>query len=192
MTFPPNFAALLTDDDAPPVVRAYYAAAGLKRLYRQGWLQHGVPPERCESVAAHTFGVALLALWIVPAHYPRLDLLKTVQMALIHDLGEAFVGDLTPRDGLAPDEKHRREAVAVARLLEGLPNAAELLALWQEYEAGETPEARLVRQLDRLEMGLQASVYAREGVLQTPGTFYESAANALHDAPLQEVLNAVR
>ncbi|RMF46133.1 MAG: HD domain-containing protein, partial [Anaerolineae bacterium] len=121
---------------------------------------------------------------------PHLDLLKAVQMALIHDLGEAFVGDLTPQDGIAPAEKHRREAEAVARLLEGLPNAAELFALWQEYEACETPEAQLIRQLDRLEMGLQASVYAREGLLRTPGTFYASAANALHDAPLTSLLDS--
>lgn len=51
------------------LVQAYRHANQLKRLYRQGWLQHGVPPERCESVAAHTFGVALLALWIAPQYY---------------------------------------------------------------------------------------------------------------------------
>ncbi|GAB4528942.1 MAG: hypothetical protein Fur0018_15290 [Anaerolineales bacterium] len=173
-----------------PLIHAYYAANQLKRLYRQGWLQHGVPPERCESVAAHTFGVALLALWLIPEHYPHLDLLKAVQMALIHDLGEAFVGDLTPRDGVSSAEKHRREAEAIARLLEGLPNAAPLFALWQEYEASETPEAQLIHQLDRLEMGLQASVYAREGALQTPDTFYTSAADALHDSPLQTLLDS--
>ncbi len=178
--------------DGLPVLRAYCAAARLKGLYRQGWLQSGVPAERCESVAAHTFGVALLALWLVPAHYPHLGLLKVVQMALIHDLGEAFVGDLTPADGVPAAEKHRREARAVARLLDGLPNAADLLALWQEYEAGETPEARLVRQLDRLEMGLQAAGYRGAGLLADAAPFYASAEQTLQDAPLQDLLRRAR
>ncbi len=173
------------------LVQAYWHANQLKRLYRQGWLQHGVPPEHCESVAAHTFGVALLALWIAPQYYPHLDLLKIIQMALIHDLGEAFVGDLTPADGVSAAEKHRRESQAIARLLEGLPNAEALFALWQEYEANQSPEARLVRQLDRLEMGLQAEIYHQQEHID-PADFLTSAAAALHDAPLQAILDGYR
>jgi len=192
MTKLPDVSPSPADGETLPLLRAYYAAARLKDLYRQGWLQSGVPAERCESVAAHTFGVALLALWLAPVHFPHLDLLKVVQMALIHDLGEAFVGDLTPADGVPAEEKHRREAQAVTRLLEGLPNAADLLALWQEYEAAETPEARLVRQLDRLEMGLQAAGYQSAGLLADAAPFYASAGQTLQDAPLQDILRRAR
>ncbi len=53
-----------------PLIEAYFEFNHLKQLYRQGWLRHGVPHTQCESVAEHTFGVALLALFLADAEYP--------------------------------------------------------------------------------------------------------------------------
>lgn len=60
----PNPIIHLDTDQVLPIVAMYFECAHLKQLYRQGWLQRGVPPERCESVAEHTFGVALLSLFL--------------------------------------------------------------------------------------------------------------------------------
>jgi putative hydrolase of HD superfamily len=148
--------------DAARWVRFHAEAAQLKQLYRQGWLRAGVPAERCESVAEHSFGVALLALSLAGTRFPDLDAGRVLRLALVHDLSEVFAGDITVHDGVAPAEKSRRERASIRRLLDGLPGGDGLLALWEEYEDQASPEAVLVHQLDRLEMALQALAYERQ------------------------------
>jgi putative hydrolase of HD superfamily len=175
---------------APLLLKAYFEVNHLKQLYRQGWLRCGLPAERCESVAEHTFGVAVLALLLTRAYFPELDALKALRMALVHDFGEVYAGDITPVDPVSPEEKARLEQASVAQVAAGLPGGDEILALWQEFEAGDSPEAQLVRQLDRLEMGLQAGIYAHQGLLE-PDEFYASARQALRDARLVDLLQAL-
>jgi len=169
-----------------PLVRAYVQAMQLKQLYRQGWLRRGVSPDVCESVAEHTFGVAMLALFLLPL-FPHLDALTVLQMALLHDLGEAIAGDFTPQDRISSDEKHRRERDGVRAIVANLPNGQALLALWEGYERNDTPEARFVRQLDRLEMALQAFVYERLLGLDLE-EFFQSAARVVEDEALRAEL----
>ena len=128
----------------------------LKDVARAGWLRVGV--DHPESVAAHSWGVAVLALLTCPDH---LDRARVLGMALVHDLPEVDVGDLTPHDGVDKAEKARREALAADRLFAGRP---DLRALWQEYEDHQTDEARFVHALDRLDMGVQAQIYADRGI----------------------------
>ena len=85
----------------------------LKQLYRQGWLKRGVPPERCESVAEHTLGVAVLVMLLADTRFPELDAQKVLRMALLHDFGEIDAGDFTPIDGISLQEKHRLEKESV-------------------------------------------------------------------------------
>ena len=146
-------------------------ALGLKAVDRAGWLRVGL--ERPESVAAHSWGVAWLALALCPEH---LDLRRVLALAVLHDLPEVRVGDLTPHDGVDKVEKRRRERAAAEALFASRP---DLLALWQEYEDHVTPEARFVHALDRLDMGLQAGLYARQGV--NTAEFVESALRGLPD-----------
>jgi putative hydrolase of HD superfamily len=170
-----------------PLIQAYFEFNQLKQLYRQGWLRVGLPPERCESVAEHSLGVALLCLFIADTYFPEADVSKVVRIALLHDLGEARVGDLTPHDPVGAEEKHRREREAVAHILGGLPRGAEYLALWEEYEQGRSFEARLVRQVDRLEMGLQACIYEHQGAGDL-SEFFASVHKALEAPELKAVL----
>ena len=144
-------------------------AMGLKDVARAGWLRVGV--DHPESVAAHSWGVALLALLRCP---PGLDREKVLAMAVLHDLAEVRIGDLTPQDGVPRDEKHRRERVAMRAMLGHRP---DLLDLWEEAEAAVTPEARFLKHLDKADMGLQAEVYAARGV--ATAEFTESAAAAM-------------
>ncbi|MEN9937707.1 MAG: hypothetical protein RLZZ387_4286 [Chloroflexota bacterium] len=136
--------------------------AALKLLPRTGWLQRGVAG--AESVAEHTFGVALLALLLLDTA-PGVDRARLLSMALAHDLAEALLGDwpAAARRHLGPRQKERAERGALEELLAGHPGREELLGLWEEYAAGATSEARLVKGLDRLEMLAQALAYERAG-----------------------------
>jgi putative hydrolase of HD superfamily len=170
-----------------PLIQAYFEFNQLKQLYRQGWLRVGVARERCESVAEHSLGVALLCLFIADTYFPEADASKVVRIAMLHDLGEARVGDLTPHDGVGAEDKHARERRAVEEILGGLPRGAEYVALWEEYERGASFEARLVKQVDRLEMGLQALVYEHQGMGDL-SEFFASAQKALEAPELRAVL----
>ena len=136
----------------------------LKDETRTGWQLRGV--EEPESVAAHTWGVALLTL-----HYgPRagIDVDRAIRMALVHDLAEAETGDVATRadpnaDSIDPAEKERRERAAMETVLESVDDGGELRARWEEYEARETPEARFVKDMDLIDMCLQAVRYERAG-----------------------------
>lgn len=152
----------------------------LKEVPREGWRRVGVPQP--ESVAAHSWGVAWLVLMLCP---PELDRERALAMALVHDLAEARVGDITPHDGVTAEEKSRREREALAELLAPLPHRDSLTALWEAYEAGTDPEAKLVKACDKLDMALQAQRYAAGGV--DTADFIASALKRLDD-PLQRQL----
>lgn len=144
---------------ARQVLEFLHLAGRLKQTTRAGWVLRGIAQP--ESVAEHTYRVALLALVLGGKGEPGLDRERCVAMALVHDLGESIVGDITPYDGVAPEEKRRREREAMARLAE-LAGDPGVLALWEEYDAGATPEARWVKELDKLETVVQAAEYQAE------------------------------
>jgi putative hydrolase of HD superfamily len=182
-----NPVLLLKDHKLDPILEAYFELCQLKQLYRQGWLRRGVSRECCESVAEHSFACAVLATWLAQAFYPELETSRVLRMALLHDFGEIYAGDLIPGDAVQPEEKHRREASSVMQVFSKLPGGAAWLSLWEEFERNETPEARFVRQIDRLEMGLQAGVYALQGQIE-PDEFFFSARQGLEDIRLSDLL----
>lgn len=181
---------LLKGKDVPALLEVYYEFNHLKQLYRQGWLKRGIPKEQCESVAEHTLGVAILALFISDSAFPELDRGRVLRMALLHDFGEIYAGDIIPGDEIPAEQKHRLEFEAVAQVFTKLPQGDEYLAVWQEYETGLTPEARFVKQIDRLEMALQASIYQRQGYSEMQD-FFASAGRALSDPRILSIMEAV-
>ncbi|MDM9382292.1 HD domain-containing protein [Chlorogloeopsis sp. ULAP01] len=156
--------ALLEGKKTLPIIEAYFEFNHLKQLYRQGWLRHGIEPKYCESVAEHSFSVALLALFLAEEYSLELDKTKVIRIALIHDLGEIYAGDFTPHDGIELAQKYQLEKQSILQVLGKLNKGLEWIALWEEYEQGETIEAQFIRQIDRLEMILQASVYEHQGL----------------------------
>lgn len=141
--------------------RFFEQAGRLKRVARKGWLRCGI--ELPESVADHSHRVTVLAL-VLSRRHEDLDASRCVAMALVHDLAEAVVGDITPWDGVPVEEKHRREQAAMADLA-GLAGDSHVAELWEEYAAGRSPEARFVKSLDALETVLQALEYADDAGL---------------------------
>ncbi len=174
---------------SPPVLDAYVQINQLKQLFRQGWLRRGVPRDRCETVAEHTAGVAWLTLLLAP-EAAGLDADRALRMALIHDLGETHAGDITPSDGVSASDKHALELQALRDVVADLPRGADWLALWEDYESGASPEARFVREVDRLEMGLQAMIYRAEGLVD-PNDFIASARSAVSSPALRAILEAL-
>lgn len=136
-------------------------AAALKARPRQGWLRTGIA--RPESVADHAWGVALLATVATP---PHLDRARVVELAVVHDVAEAVVGDLVPGEYGSKEEKLALERRGLEAMLEGTDRGFQerMLALFDELAADASPEARLVHELDKVEMALQARRYEDEGV----------------------------
>ena len=118
----------------------------LKHILRTGWVRAGV--DAPESVAAHSWGMSILAMHLCPE---ELDRIRVLEMCLVHDLPEVEVGDLTPHDDTST--KSQDEHAAMTRL------APQWLALFEEYEAQVTPEAKFVKHLDKLDMALMARIY---------------------------------
>jgi putative hydrolase of HD superfamily len=146
-------------------------AATLKWMPRTGWGMRGVP--NVESVAEHTFGTAFVALALTEAlaagpddeQGMSFDLEQVLIMALLHDLAEVRLTDLpvSAMRLIPPEAKSQAEAAALTDLLAPLPAAGRLAALWQGFEDSSSPEGRLVRDADKLEMMIQCLRYEQAG-----------------------------
>jgi putative hydrolases of HD superfamily len=173
-----------------PIIELFFEFNHLKSLYRQGWLRHGIPKEQCETVAEHSLGVALLALFLADEHFPALDRQKLVLMGLLHDFGEIYAGDIVPGK-MSLGDKHALERKSVEQVFAKLTRGKDYLAVWEEFEEGKTVEARFLKEIDRLEMGLQASVYEHDLPVDL-SVFFDSTDNALTTPELRKILEALR
>jgi putative hydrolase of HD superfamily len=127
-------------------------AERLKTVTRSGWTSTGQP----ESVAEHTWRLCLMAM-VLYGDAREIDLSKLLQMCLVHDLGEAIGGDIPAPAQQAGAGKAAREREDLLELTASLPPAlrGHIERLWDEYEAAESPEARVAKGLDKLETILQ-------------------------------------
>lgn len=132
----------------------------LDRVARAGYVLRGVPEP--ESVAAHSHFVALLALLFVEQYPGRWDREKLLAMALVHDLAEARLMDIPmpAADAYLRDAKNRAEQAIMEDLLRSFPE--HLAALHHEFLEARTPEAQLLRGLDKAQMMLKVLGYQSE------------------------------
>jgi len=128
------------------------AAEQLKTTYRSGWTSAG----RSESVAEHTWRLCLMSM-LFAGSFPDVDFAKLVKICIIHDLGEAIGGDIPAIHQVPGESKAAQEREDLLQLLRPLPERlrAEITALWDEYEAAASPEAKLAKALDKLETIMQ-------------------------------------
>ncbi len=141
----------MTHSDLSGILDFLRAAEALKHTPRSGYTTTG---ER-ESVAAHTWRLCLMALVLEDA-FAGVDMVRLLKLCVVHDLGEAIGGDIpAPQQGASGKgaDERRDLLLLVAPLPEGV--RAEIVALWDEYEAATTMEARLAKALDKLETILQ-------------------------------------
>ncbi len=163
----------------------YKILAEMKALFRQGWLNAQIDKNICESVAEHSFSMALTAIYLLPL-FPELNNEKAIKMCLIHDLAEAYIGDFTPIDGLNHKEKFNLEYNAINQIFAKFPKGNELLTLWNEFENASSPEGEFVRDIDKLDMLLQSLVY--EVITDTAlSDFQKSALESIKNKQISKI-----
>jgi putative hydrolase of HD superfamily len=161
----------------------------LKRTARTGWVQRGVP--EAENVAAHSYGVAYTTLILAQVIEEPLEVGKALALALLHDLPEGLTGDLpAPAARFLPDgAKGHMERAALQEIAGGTPLQESFEDWWEELEADESAEARLVHDADKLELFIQALVYEEQTgnrhlaeFWERPPSFHFAAAQGLYEA----------
>lgn len=119
-----------------------------KSVFRQTWLADGT---RKENDAEHSWHLALMAMLLSEYANEKVDVLHVMSMVLIHDLVEIDAGDTYAYDTAGNKTKRARELKAAERLFNILPEdqAKKVRALWDEFEAGESAEAKFANTLDK-------------------------------------------
>jgi len=167
-------------------VAAYLFEIGsLKNLPRAGWLRLGVPLP--ESVAEHSFRVGIVGM--VLAAIEGADVGRTSALCLLHDSAETRIGDVTAV-GRAYITTEPAERVSEHQTA-GMPeDAAKVFRdLVAEYEAGQTPEAQVAKDADKLESLLQAVEYQAQGYDTTP--WQDTSVTALRTDAGRQLARAI-
>lgn len=139
----------------------------LKTVLRQSPL--AAAPRR-ENDAEHSWHLALMVILLAEHADEPIDVGHTIALVVVHDLVEIYAGDTPLYDEVGARTQEARERAAADRLFGLLPDdqARHLRALWDEFEARETPESRFAKAMDRFEP-LLLNWMARGGTWQTPG-----------------------
>ncbi len=141
----------------------------LKEIFRQTVL---INSRRPENDAEHSWHLCLIVITLAEhANCPGLDVLRVLKMLILHDLVEIDAGDTFAYDTKAMADQHAREAVAADRIFGLLPpdQAGAFRALWDEFEARQTPESRFAAAVDRFQPMLlncrtEGAAWARHGI----------------------------
>src|SRR3989344_116587 len=132
--------------DGEQIIQFLHEAERLKSILRHSWLSSG----RRESVAEHTWRMALMAVLLSKYLDKEVDLLKNLKLILVHDLVEINYKD-NPAFKKQPSEKSSQERKSLVKLTKILPGSigTEVFELWEEYEAGKSLEARFAKAMDK-------------------------------------------
>ncbi|OBT45587.1 hypothetical protein VE00_03507 [Pseudogymnoascus sp. WSF 3629] len=138
----------------------------LKTTKREGWRRFGI--DQGESIADHMYRMSLITMFAPPSLSSKLNIPHCTKMALVHDMAEALVGDITPMDGVSKPEKSRRESTTMDYFVNGLlgrvnggMTGKDIKAIWQEYEDSVTLESQFVHDVDKIELILQMFEYEK-------------------------------
>lgn len=128
-----------------------------------------------ETVAAHMYRMSMMS-FLIPED-SNIDRTKCMKLALIHDLAESIVGDISPFCGVSKQEKRQREHKAMIEIssLLNKTSCEEVMTLFDEYESQESKEAQLVKDYDLFDMILQAFEYEKRD--ETPNRHDEFFVN---------------
>ncbi|KAG5896743.1 hypothetical protein JTB14_031724 [Gonioctena quinquepunctata] len=131
----------------------------LKHYSRRGWELCQVKDH--EQIAGHMYAMGIMTFLL--GDDSKLDRFKCLQLALVHDLAECIVGDITPHDNIPEEKKHALEDEAMKELTNyvGTKIGSLIYNLYKEYEAKETPEAKFIKDLDRFDLLVTAAHYEK-------------------------------
>ncbi|MCD6578439.1 HD domain-containing protein [bacterium] len=156
----------------------------LKGNKRRGWYLRGIKDG--ETIAEHSFSSAALGLFF--ADQLGLDENKVVKMALIHEFCEIITGDITPVDGVSIADKRARELKAAKQIFGILKDGGKYISLWKEFEFNTSKEGQLVKDIDKLEMALQAIEYDKEYNHFSKDEFIHSALDSIKTKEIRNFL----
>lgn len=172
------------------ILNFFHTSANLKKIPRQGWIDK-LSVNRPESVADHVFSMAIMGM--IFSDLENQDTEKILKMILLHDLAESVIGDMTP-DQISKEEKIAIENKTMKNILENLPPPIQkqYALLWEEYQLNNSKEAKIVHQLDKLEMALQAKIYFNEGYPEEKLTsFFNSSKSEITDPKLLDLFKKI-
>lgn len=196
----PDGKRAIKDNDSQKAAAVEFArlVGRLKVTPRTGWVRRGVP--KYESVADHSWSVAALCL-LLPNNF---DVTKCIAMGVLHDFAESITGDICPGDNISKEEKVRMEAKATEQIASLLSQACgetdgnssqssvqQLMALFHEYEKRESKEAVAVKDLDLLDMIVQASEYEELFGLDLGEFFVGTPVSRFRTPELQNIAQEV-
>jgi len=168
----------------------FKTAANLKKIPRQGWIDK-LSIQNPESVADHSYSMAIIGMVISDLQNYNSE--KILKMILLHDLAESKIGDHTPQQ-LDKEKKNKLENNAFNEIIKNLPDLikSQYLQIWQEYQENNSPESKIVHQIDKLEMALQAKIYEKDGYSKEKlDAFFESAKTDITDPKLKELFTEI-
>jgi len=168
----------------------FQTSANLKKIPRQGWSDK-LCIDNPESVADHTFSMAIMGM--IFSDLENYNTEKILKIILLHDLAESITSDMTPEQ-ISKEEKTKLENSVIKKILNDLPTILQkqYSVLWNEYQSNNSKEAKIVHQLDRLEMALQAKIYYNEGYPKEKlNIFFNSARNEIKDPKLSELFRKI-
>ena len=148
------------NEECEKILKFYFLSTKLKNTLRTGWKYWAVEGVRVESIAEHVFGTLMLAVSIY-AHsdeYEDLDIEKVVLMLALHETEEILIGDITMFDYDGTKTKKEAGRIAVEKMFED-SECDKFLKVIEEFEGGETKEAKFAYMCDKLEADLQAYIY---------------------------------
>ncbi len=122
----------------------------MKNILRRNLVSNG---SRRENDSEHSWHLAMFAMVLEEYSAQKVNIERVLKITLVHDLVEVYAGDTFAYDEKANEDKLEREIKAAEKLFDELDGGqgAEIRALWDEFEAGETPEARYANAVDRLQ-----------------------------------------
>ena len=146
-------------------MRYYLLTIELTRRIRTGWDKDhwNIQAPRLESIAEHVYAVIMLAISIQANFKLKINLERVILMIAIHEIGEVLIGDITPFDGVTPEEKEKMEHEAMYQVLDGLATREELYAMLLEFDEHKTSDAIYAYYCDKLQANIQSKWYQDNG-----------------------------
>lgn len=148
------------NEECEKILKFYFLSTKLKNTLRTGWKYWAVEGVRVESIAEHVFGTLMLAVSIYShsKEYEDIDIEKVALILALHETEEILIGDITMFDYDGVKTKKEAGRKAVLELFKD-SETDKFLKLIEEFEQGETKEAKFAYMCDKLEADLQAYIY---------------------------------
>lgn len=178
------------EENSTSPIPFFHLIQRLKTTKRAGWCRFGI--ENGESISDHMYRMSIMTMMAPPSVAKEVNIPRCIKMALIHDMAEALVGDITPADPVTKPEKARREAsvmdyittTLLGKVPGGVLSGKEIKEIFEDYEANTSKEAEFVHDIDKIELLLQMVEYERSSGIDL--TEFTHVKGKIQSGPMKE------